>query len=168
MDGLTDFLNARLDEDEAVAKAWDEDQRQWGYDDVLSEHAASAADTPVAVVDVIGSRRDEWWTRIHILDGDAGLAAHVARHDPARTLREVGAGRKRLALHAIETSREEQRPLAEDVENIARGKPFAYWVDVCSCVICGWFDIEQGACETLRIDAAVWNDNPGYRETWKP
>ena len=80
---LVDFLRARLDEDEAAARAV-------GYD-------------RIEAIDYL------WGTR-HLLlqcdDGndskataefDADLAAHIARHDPARVLAEVEAKRDLLA-----------------------------------------------------------------------
>jgi hypothetical protein len=57
---LSEFLTARLDEDEQIARAINGDK--WGWP---------------------GAR--------------SGFAAHVARHDPARVLREVAAKRAILA-----------------------------------------------------------------------
>ena len=65
VDDLTAFLTARLDEDEAAAKAV----------------------------------KDRHWAMATIPGGELapGVVAHIARHDPARVLREVAAGRTILA-----------------------------------------------------------------------
>jgi len=89
---ITEFLQARLDETEAAAKAATEVDGQWF--------------TP-------GPGAGEWAVRQNkaIVDCPAGIvvfdegcptdeqAAHIALHDPARVLREVEAGRKILAEH---------------------------------------------------------------------
>lgn len=73
---LTEFLAARLDEDEAAAEA------ATGHEWVSALRWAMDGATRIAEADAVRT------------------AAHVARHDPARTLREVEAGRKFLAWHA--------------------------------------------------------------------
>jgi len=82
---LTEFLTARLDEDEAVAAAG---SRRVG----MPWHAEPQPGTPGGlVIDELG------------LVGSTGgsyAADHIARHDPARTLREVEDGRKLLAWYA--------------------------------------------------------------------
>jgi hypothetical protein len=82
---LTEFLNARLDEDEAAAGAG---ARRVG----MPWRAEPQPGTPGGlVVDDLG------------LVGSTGgryAAEHIARHDPARALREVEAGRKLMAEHA--------------------------------------------------------------------
>ena len=84
---------------------------------------------------------------------------------PARVLREVEAMRAIIALHAVEVSREERRALAED---IAEGKPLVFWENEYRCVICGWFDAEQGACATVRHLAAIWSDHADHRQEGRP
>lgn len=82
---LVEFLRARLDEDEAVAK--EAKPGPWTYDgSVYATH-------PV----------DE------VVDYSYESGEHIARHDPARVLREVEA--KRLRLDEIE------RELADDPTN---------------------------------------------------
>jgi Family of unknown function (DUF6221) len=91
--------------------------------------------------------------------------AHARWHDPARVLHEVEADRKLLALHAVEVRREER---LAGYEGALEGKPPVYWENEYRCVICGWFDGEQGACETVRIRAERFSDRPDYRVEWKP
>jgi hypothetical protein len=95
MSDLIDFLQARLAEDEATARAVEDGSAPWDGQWV--------ADGPNALRTVNG----------HVLayghrttDGDlpmplkAGLANHWARHDPARVLADVEAKREVLRLAA--------------------------------------------------------------------
>jgi hypothetical protein len=75
-DDLVAFLRARLDEDEQAAR------------ETLWEGSGNKPDWELpssATVDVGG---DEFYA------GDATIARHIARHDPARGLREVEAKRR--------------------------------------------------------------------------
>ena len=110
MDDLTAFLNARLDEDEAAAKA--------------------AADETAA----------GWFTGTVPL----ASAAFIARHDPARVLREVEAKRAILARYAEPL---EGRGLGEQLQ-LSQEK--------------------QGLYFAVLALAAVWSDHPDYWPGWKP
>jgi hypothetical protein len=113
---LIAFLRARLAEDESVARAaygvmW-RDASGW----LISE------DMYIAEVD------------------DGSTLAHIARHDPARTLREVEAKRRILDEHALNG-----------------------W----ACSTCDNEDVEQSfPCPTLRLLASVWAGHPDYRPEW--
>lgn len=115
MDGdLAAFLAARLDEDEAAAKAawgveWD-----WRY-----------------VAEPFGERPSIAHT------------VHIARHDPARVLREVAAKRAILARYA--TVQAWSYPPGDGDEAV-----------------------QDELGEVTRSLAAVYSDHPGYREEWKP
>ena len=85
MDDLVAFLRARLDEDEAAAKAAAKTTAaQWRPDGhwVLYEHPDDSTQA-VALNE----------------DFDREPIAHIARHDPARVLAEVAAKRAILARH---------------------------------------------------------------------
>jgi hypothetical protein len=80
MDDLTAFITARLDEDEAIAKA--AANRHWLTDDnIITLHPEHDGDGFMS-----------WPTRAD--------AQHAANHDPARVLREVAAKRAVLAWYA--------------------------------------------------------------------
>jgi len=77
----TEFLTARLDEEEVVARAALTPERWW--------------------VDGPASQTGMWW----VYDTGAKfesreIATHVARHDPARVLADIAAKRAIVALHA--------------------------------------------------------------------
>ncbi len=89
MDDLTAFITARLDEDEAIAKAawpgpWDLETEIGGFGPVscvlmpIPQH--KGARTGLTSFTPLGTQ-------------DADTAAHIARYDPARVLREVTAKR---------------------------------------------------------------------------
>jgi hypothetical protein len=131
---LAAFLAARLSEDEAIAR-----------------EAAGLTECWVAEEPAIG---------VVLVDGEplieghiTGLTAHIARHDPARVLREAGAMRARLALLA-EAQAELDRLLADE-----HASPMDQAMAVGRV---------RGARMAVRYDAAVWRDYPDYDEAWRP
>jgi hypothetical protein len=138
---LAAFLAERLDEDEAAAKAAIKGGKpeigtvgQWnaylegGDDGWAVEHDAGGKGCGII--------------------GDRAIAEHIARHDPARALREVQAKRSITEAH----DREHYCPLP-----VLPGRHGQLWTP------------EEGPCWTLLLLAAVWSDHPDYRETeWKP
>ena len=148
---LTDFLLARLDEGEAAAKR--------------------AASDPVAAMEehfmceALYEERDwkSWPERdTSYSHGQADAmrwASAVIRermkplslHDPARVLREVGAGRALIAEHGP-----------------ARGGRDADRCRVCTAIAHGHATRFRSPCPTLRFLAAIYSDHPDYREEWKP
>lgn len=100
---LSEFLAKRLDEDEAVAK--DVPTDLVGHDWTTREGAGY---TGGRVFHVGGNTP---WQFVALADShDEAVAAHIARHDPARVLREVAAKRELLAQTA------EMRNLASSTE----------------------------------------------------
>jgi hypothetical protein len=86
MSDLIAFLTARLDEDEAAAKKAAQKRRgPWHY---LGDKFRAS------VFGVQG------FDHGHVAETfGVALAAHIARHDPARVLREVGAKRAIIGTH---------------------------------------------------------------------
>jgi hypothetical protein len=105
MSDLVEFLTARLDEDEAAARAW-----------------------------------------LPIGNPDAAAREHIARHDPARVLREVAAKRAILAGHSTVTGWN--------------------WPDQSDGSV--QMDYVEALRRTLRHLAAVYSDHPDYDEAWRP
>jgi hypothetical protein len=125
---ITEFLAARLDEDEWIAQ---------GAARTDDGHGGS-------------------WLPVHFGAGgfDARVDDHIARHDPARVLREVEAGRRILALyesaaaeHAAAELRDNLREVAV-AESLRAEKAALFWA--------------------VRIVAAPWNDHPDYDPDWAP
>ncbi|MFI2084332.1 DUF6221 family protein [Streptomyces rubiginosohelvolus] len=89
MDDLVQFLRDRLDEDEQAARAatWDEQS------DVWTARPPQARYEQYIVADYL----DDGVVAVTPENADVdGVGQHIARHDPARVLREVEAKRRIL------------------------------------------------------------------------
>ncbi|MGW4603753.1 DUF6221 family protein [Streptomyces sp. NPDC004532] len=126
MDDLVQWLGKQLDEDAALAEA--ASPGPW--------HANAESDEVLAV------------DGITVADGFAlsgrqlrATTEHIARHDPARVLRETDAKRQIIAEH-----------------------------DVCSRKLGESMDCQslEFPCTTLRLLAVPYADRPGYRDDWRP
>jgi hypothetical protein len=126
---LAAFISARLDEDEAAAGAG---ARRVG----MPWRAEPQLGTPGGlVIDDLG------------LVGSTGgryAAEHIARHDPARVLREVAAKRKILDHH---------KPVRHEGRTM--------------CHSCLGAEISW-PCQTLQHLAVIWADHPDYDPDWAP
>lgn len=123
---LADFIRARLDEDEAAARGAHRDS----LDDDGQAHATwTEASTAVMWGDVTG---------VDGLEPDY-LAAHIARHDPARVLAEVAA--KRELVEAL-----------VDIETVEAERP----------------DQVASLRWAVRLLALPFVDHPDYDERWRP
>ena len=79
--------------------------------------------------------------------GDRGRAdaAHIARHDPARVLREVADKRRLIERY------ERAAAVPESVSSFVRGQDDGY---------------REACLDATRDAAAVHSGHPGYREEW--
>ena len=129
---LIAFLNARLDEDEAAAKGAAGDV--WEYRDTWVWCG------PFEVADIFGGADME------------EIGGHIARHDPARVLREVAAKRAIVAtVSAYEAKIDGEWGCCHSATGIAGG--------YCP-------EIRPDDIRALRELAAVWSDHPDYRQEW--
>ena len=150
---ITGFLEARISEDEAVARAatpgpweWEPETDEWGD---CGPNLATVAKLPPypdgsqsPVETVIGSWGHDAWG-VSVEDGDKD---HIARHDPSRVLAECAAKRKIIGLHGADP---------------ANDKPV--------CLSCGdWWDgsPEPFPCPTLKALAAVYSSHEDYDSGW--
>lgn len=125
------FAEARLDEEEAAARLAAREGGSWKQDDPDRQPGAiSSLGGPVVY--------DEG-------SPDEYQAAHIARYDPARALREVEAGRRILARH----------------RDCGFGDLAGRY-----CGVHSW----NGAagCRDFRDLLFRWADHPDYDESWKP
>ena len=142
-EGIAAFLAARLDEDEAAAKLAAREGGTWTQDDpVRYPGSISSLGGPVVYDE---GAPDEY------------QGTHIARHDPARVLREVAAKRAILSEHAH---------VAASTPSFRKGpEPFG-------CFTCDYVPGEGtyggGWCTTVRILAAIWSDHPDYEQEWQP
>jgi hypothetical protein len=172
---LIDWLRAQIDDDERWALACN---RTYQYADVPAVPPASgvhwrwvAGDdwhtvTPDPVVDEFVAEPgygcnlatvETWRSGRHemphtyaneIVEMDASAAGHIARHDPARVLREV----------------EARRRLIDQYEAMRAGAEAA-----AGTILAGAAKVRLGACEmAVKIMALPFSDRPGYRSEWQP
>jgi hypothetical protein len=148
VNGLVEFLRARLDEDEAVARAASQGPANWhtglGNDDWTRDRMLFDRDGN-PMWDNEGSQG---------LSMPEGVAPHVARHDPARVLADVAAKRAIVDEHAL------LDPPPEPDDD---------WPLVCRrCEDRRRHDAMRWPCPTLRRLAAVYADHPDYDQGWAP
>lgn len=132
------FVTARLDEDVTSARAAAVYHgKRWHAGDTIDPSEGT-----VSIFDEDGANVLAMW----VLPGDA---AHIARHDPARVLREIEAKRAVLAWYADAVD-------ASEVfrEKLGTGTHMAVAAESYLNVIRGY--------------AAAWSDHPDYQEGWKP
>ena len=141
---ITEFLLARIAEDEYDAKAFINDLGQakhWRADDVGGR--VRQVESPVFGLDDLIATTN---TRME--------AAHIARHDPARVLRECAAKRRMVDFIFREAvSVDGEWGDSHDAAEIRAGK----------CSDQGGKMAEQG----LAILAAAYADHPDYLPEWR-
>lgn len=143
------FIEARLREDEETARAamtWD-DTTRW-----VADHQGV-----FEVADGIG-RDDELIASTgvqHVSDGlEYERATHIARHDPARVLREVARNRRVLERH---------RKFVPSDGVLLIG--IAGSGDICAG--CGMSNGHRAwPCAEVRDLASIWSDHPDFRAEW--
>lgn len=155
---ITEFLNARLDEDEAVARASVIDASRWSVFAV-----------------------DKYFGQVDSDDGavassvDLKDAEHIARHDPARVLAEVEAKRKIIAFH-------EQWPVLVQTEpkiEFSGGDTLVGTIDTYTARMSqqiDWqttqqyrarFGTEPPTAPMLRALVQVYVGHPDFEEEWR-
>ena len=137
MSDLVEFLKARLEEDEHFARRTR--SGEWTFDE-LGQLLVNQGQTISKIANL----------------GVANFGQHIARHDPARVLRQVAVGRRTLALHSP------AQPGRYDRN------------DVYECQGCGvegpneWAVTENiDECPELRDLASIYEGAPGWRERWR-
>jgi hypothetical protein len=164
MTDIVEFLAARLAEDQADAEAaiadrsdterWEakgfpeRDRVEWIVRDVEEKYASHGypGHTPVAGI-VPGGPRD-----------GGGVAAHIARHDPARVLAEVKAKRRVLARHCPDEFHTVSSQKARGI----------YACEGCNSYYQGSEPVvaDINECPELRDMASVYDHHPDYNPTW--
>ena len=143
---LEEFLAARLDEDEATAKAAakvePEDKETSGW----YGHAQWVAKYGT----VVDACDDDYAMMIESTDE---VCAHIARHDPARVLREVEAKRRRLERYLGQSGYDLPDGVQEGRDPDERESDQA---------------VKDALEQEVREDAAVYSDHPDYDEAWRP
>jgi hypothetical protein len=160
---LREFLTARLDEDEAVARAAADlpvcAVKNWGPADRWSHRPIDfTADNPKRAIHLLtpGFAESTDSGVDLIRDGDGitrEVADHIVTWDPARVLAEIKAKRRVLARH---------HPYRDDDPEHGDN----------SCVGCGFGSDEESMvadindCPELRDVAAPYAEHPDYDPAW--
>lgn len=137
MSDLLEFLAARLDEDEAAVRAVTAARRYDEWDAVGAAGDDEAADLTWHVVGITAMKPEP---------GAKAIAHHIARHDPARVLRDVMAQRAIVDAYAVTDG---------DVELHLGNFPRKH----------GEWD---GLGLAVRQLATVYSDHPHYQQEWAP
>ena len=149
MDDLARWLGAQLDEDERIAQG--ADPGPW-KNNSLGRHDQSVIKlgppTSASLIQFDGSRA-------------AANGAHVARHDPARVLREIDAKRQLLDDFTVTARiRDEAAMRIKAAGDHPDPKDLETW------------DRAQREAAILegpvKLAASPLADRPGYREEWRP
>ena len=132
---IADFLNARLAEDEAAARAVPTDGAPW-HDQWVNDdgYALRTVNDHVLAYGHHGEPMKP------------GLLDHIARHDPARVLREVTAKRAIIELHG----------------RSHECSTYDHNGDVDHCSWC----LDPEDCSTLKALAAIYADHAEYNPEW--
>ncbi len=162
MDELITFLRARLDEDERTAHktaalcGCHPEAPSWSFDDKATDGRIIVDNDPHPDIKRRLGRR---WNGTY-----EGMfaAVHVARHDPARVLRDVKAKREIVDEH------QPANPDAVPREG-EPGWPDRPWF---YCKTCGSGEANEypttWPCRTLRLLALPYAGQPAYRAEWRP
>lgn len=161
MSDLTDFLRARLAEDEeAACQSAGFGGGINGYHWRLSGSHADGGGTYWSIVATAVAGRYEQVIEV-VGSGMSGggahteqVARHAVRHDPARVLREVEAKRELVRL-AVQARTNADLPDPEHATG-----PYVPAVFVSGCAS-AWE-------HTLRLLAVPYADHPDYRPEWAP
>lgn len=147
MSGRAEFIGARLGEDEAMAgkpRTWTvrhHDCFEFSWDPCDEVPCAQAAECAEGRCSHRVVRGSDGMTIYDEGGHTEAEAAHIARHDPARALRQVAAMRKLLNLA--------EYPCGEDCLDHGNDEHVAQ---------------EVPGIAIRRILAAIWDDHPDYPE----
>ena len=147
MTDLVGFITARLDEDEAAANAL-----ATGGNPAIGK--AGQWNAYIEGGDDGWAFEDDAANGVGAIVGSHELAAHIARHDPVRVLREVAADRAildRLEHAARYRDQVFARPEPRSVSDEMRAVTTMLTLEV-----------------AVKLRAAIYNDHPDYQEEWKP
>lgn len=137
MDELVRWFGEQLDADERFARATTERQP---YDEWDAVGAGDDTDSRLSHWEVVGIATAK------PTPAAKSIAEHIARHDPARVLRDIQSDRILLAAYA--SAQEALDAIAHpDIYDVGR---------------------TQGLEESVRYRALRFSSRDGYREDWRP
>lgn len=163
---IEEFIEARLAEDEQVARTAGEGERaRWAYLPWSAENGiARATGGEVYLPDTVrpphGKGSPSYDVQFVTMDHE-GLSPsvdpeqghHIARFDPYRALRQVEATRAIVASH----TRDNWFEFDDDTTGSCKA---------CSSYCPECMSLVRWPCGTLRVTARLWADHPDYQESW--
>ncbi|MEC3994023.1 DUF6221 family protein [Actinacidiphila sp. DG2A-62] len=188
MDELVAFLRARRDEDAlwaAEASRWDdgasiEGGAHWQWVDPETDEVVTLNPDQDEFVNgdrlrvSLRSREEAMWGEfrrmlpqfvIHSAEEvRTAVGGHIARHDPARVLREAEAKRKIVEDYASALS--ERQAVRAEIRKILHTDPDAF--GELSRQENALIDKAEALLPIVRIVSTVYADHPDYREEWRP
>lgn len=157
--GIVEFLEARIAEDEAVAKA------TFGTD---LAYATWAYEGNEVFAPMEGDRHAPWMvTKDHegcLPAVDENDGPHIARHDPARVLREIAAKRIILEIHHASDSEVTYPKWDSEARIIGLTNPCMG----CGTGICDYWTQDINNCPELQALASIYLYHPDFKEEWRP
>lgn len=161
MDDLVQWLRAQLDEDERTARAATPGPWEWrheygepwqpvadGWLDYSGEHISAPGDRATLFGPGMTPHAD---------------AVHIARHDPARVLREIDAKRQVITKYTAAVERMEE--LASLCERLKAEGESTFMAEMDRATAIHRRDVLH---EVLQLHALPYADRPGYRDEWRP
>ncbi|WP_405506373.1 DUF6221 family protein [Streptomyces cyaneofuscatus] len=158
-DALVAFLKARIDDDAAAIPTGLPDWHSPGSRVVLAEGFNEYVVIDESLKDML--ERDESlmpFGCVAVTDYDAD-AKYIARHDPARTLREVEAKRAVLAAYCAAVSAREEAARLVQKARTSGWDPIMAELEEASAI-----HKRDALHEVLRLLALPYSDHPGYEE----
>lgn len=150
MSDIVQFLRDRLDEDQAAADGAEADDaaRRWtAWDDQLGHGVRDGNGNDVVYPD--GTHTPE-------------ESRHIARQDPARTLRQVAAHRAILDLHQPREAVVHRGDMwAEPEQCCTECSPGRLALELME-----GYEVVEWPCPTVRLLASAWSDHPDYDQSW--
>lgn len=141
---ITEFLQARIAEDEAVARAAGGPNERW---DTMTEET-SDGENIYYTVEKVGARDATVAELSSSQSIGRNQASHIARHDPARVLAECAA--KRAIIEQAQKASEVEQEFDERI-----------WAGA------GPDRVEPWAGDAILFAiAAVYKDHPDYQQEW--
>ena len=186
---LTDFLLARIAEDEAVARAatggsWSWDHEDWSDRDMsgFKNGCVDGQDWGHHGPDLMSSEPDPEYGGQSIVISSSGYDAdqvivaeadgrHIARHDPARVLAECEAKRRIVELHELWPVLVERQPTFEPIAGDLQSLTFRASQQIAWLTEQEYrskFGDEPPTAPMLAALATVYADHPDYDESWRP
>ncbi|MEU2924226.1 DUF6221 family protein [Streptomyces sp. NPDC007251] len=154
---LVQWLLAQLDEDEQIARAAGGRSEQAWAADLSGKDPAGLPSWPVVVRYVTDGRLRGAVANLPVTnERSEDRMVHIATHDPARVLREIGGKRRLIARGGPFCTSDCDEPGNEPMD------PDTNWTTPLE------HHLDCAAYEAAKLMALPYADRPDYDEAWRP